>query len=426
MTTPESVGFASRECASSADAAPWRRPEKTGAETLVVAIPSASPEALLSFQEEARRLSLGLLVLPGVKDLIGPPKSRDLRAAQRRGPARPPARSTSTWPPSPTTIAGKRVLVTGAGGSIGSELCRQIARFGPAALVMLDRDESGLHAVQLSLDGRALLDSDDLVALRHPRRRALRAVFDEHRPDIVFHAAALKHLTLLERTRARRSRPTCWHPQRARAAVGRRRRAPSSTSPPTRRPARPACSASPSGVAERLTAGFAGTAPGRYVSVRFGNVLGSRGSRAPGLHGADRAAAARSPSPTPTSSASSCSSPRPCQLVLQAGAIGRDGEVMVLDMGSPVKIVDVARTLIELSGRRDIEIDLHRAAPRREDLGGPLHPGRRRPRLGAPPDLAGRGALARARRRRRVRVFPRRRRVGATHEVLQPDASPSG
>ena len=96
-------------------------------------------------------------------------------------------------------FAGKRILVTGAGGSIGSELCRQLHRFGPAELIMLDRDESALHAVQLALHGRALLDSDEtiLADIRDPRR--VREVFEQFRPQIVFHAAALKHLPLLER-----------------------------------------------------------------------------------------------------------------------------------------------------------------------------------------------------------------------------------
>ena len=97
------------------------------------------------------------------------------------------------------------MLVTGAGGSIGSELCRQVHRFGPAALVMLDRDESGLHAVQLSIEGRALLDTRNLVVADIRDEERLAAVFAEHRPEVVFHAAALKHLPLLRD--APRARP---------------------------------------------------------------------------------------------------------------------------------------------------------------------------------------------------------------------------
>src|SRR4029453_2090794 len=95
-------------------------------------------------------------------------------------------------------LPGKRVLVTGAGGSIGSELCRQIHRFGPAELMMLDRDESALHAVQLSIHGRALLDSDEVILCDIRDEAAVRHIFATRRPEVVFHAAALKHLPMLE------------------------------------------------------------------------------------------------------------------------------------------------------------------------------------------------------------------------------------
>ena len=95
-------------------------------------------------------------------------------------------------------LTGRKVLVTGAGGSIGSELCRQIHRFAPAELMMLDRDESALHAVQLSIHGRALLDSDDVILCDIRDQAAINRVFAQRRPDVVFHAAALKHLPMLE------------------------------------------------------------------------------------------------------------------------------------------------------------------------------------------------------------------------------------
>jgi len=107
-------------------------------------------------------------------------------------------------------IAGKRVLVTGAGGSIGAELCRQLHRLGPAELIMLDRDESALHAVQLALSGRALLDSDETVLADIRDQRRVREVFGKFRPDIVFHAAALKHLPLLESCPAEAVKSNVW------------------------------------------------------------------------------------------------------------------------------------------------------------------------------------------------------------------------
>ena len=96
-------------------------------------------------------------------------------------------------------LEGRRVLVTGAGGSIGSELCAVISRFHPAALFMLDRDENALHRLQLRLEGRALLDSESLIVGDIRDREALDQVMQRCRPEVVFHAAALKHVTFLER-----------------------------------------------------------------------------------------------------------------------------------------------------------------------------------------------------------------------------------
>ncbi len=108
------------------------------------------------------------------------------------------ARSRSTSPRSPATSPARRVLVTGAGGSIGSELCRQIHRYDPAELLMLDRDESALHGTQLSIYGSALLDSPDIILADIRDAQTVTEIFREHRPEVVFHAAALKHLPLLE------------------------------------------------------------------------------------------------------------------------------------------------------------------------------------------------------------------------------------
>jgi FlaA1/EpsC-like NDP-sugar epimerase len=109
-------------------------------------------------------------------------------------------------------LRGKRVLVTGAGGSIGSELCRQIHRYSPAELLMLDRDESALHAVQLSIEGRALLDTPNLILADIRDAETVLQLFDERKPEVVFHAAALKHLPLLEMYPPKRSNPTSTAP----------------------------------------------------------------------------------------------------------------------------------------------------------------------------------------------------------------------
>ena len=329
--------------------------ERTGAMTLVVAIPSASPETLRGFQEEARRLSLGLLVLPGVRDLIGPAKSGDLRELNLedllgRQPVRLDMGAIAD------SIAGKCVLVTGAGGSIGSELCRQIARFGPGRLVLLDRDESALFYAQMSLTGRALLDDGSLLLCDIRDGEALEQAFNQIRPDVVFHAAALKHLTLLEQYPVEAWKSNVLGTANVLRAA---RRAGVSTfvNISTDKAAHPTSVLGHSKrIAERLTAQAARSAPGAYVSVRFGNVLGSRGS----VVEAFTSQIERGGPITvthPDVERYFMLIPEACQLVLQASAIGADGQVMVLDMGQPVKIVDVAKSLIELSGRTDIQIE---------------------------------------------------------------------
>jgi len=135
---------------------------KTGAQVLAVAIPSASSTLLRGLRDEAQEAGLALRVLPRTRDLLGEPGAADLRSLDLadllgRGEVELDAAAIAA------TISGKTVLVTGAGGSIGSELCRQVARFGPKRLIMLDRDESGLHATQISLTGKGLLDGDDTV-----------------------------------------------------------------------------------------------------------------------------------------------------------------------------------------------------------------------------------------------------------------------
>jgi FlaA1/EpsC-like NDP-sugar epimerase len=222
-------------------------------------------------------------------------------------------------------LTGRRVLVTGAGGSIGSELCRQINRFGPAQLIMLDRDESALHAVQLSIEGRALLDSPDLVLgdIRDSERIA--CVFRTCQPQVVFHAAALKHLPLLERAPAEdKAADPC-------SVLGYSKR-----------------------VAERLTAHVSGQASGEFISVRFGNVLGSRGSV---LETFRAQLAAGGPMTVTDLDATRhfMTVQEAVQLVIQAGAIGAGGEALVLDMGEPVRIADIAERLSAQS-RRPVRI----------------------------------------------------------------------
>ena len=169
-----------------------------GVEDVVIAIPSASTATIARLNLAAVKAGLRVKVLPSPTEMLGEHAGiRDLRDIDLhdvlgRAPLDTDMDSIAGY------LKGKRVLVTGAGGSIGSELCRQIHRFEPAELMMLDRDESALHAVQLSITGHGLLDSDDVILNDIRDIDALRAIFQSRRPQVVFHAAALKHLPMLE------------------------------------------------------------------------------------------------------------------------------------------------------------------------------------------------------------------------------------
>lgn len=329
---------------------------QTGASTLVIAVPSADPELVQDLRRRAKAAGLGVLVLPPTDERIGGTGGADLRdldledlLGRRRVQLDERAISGA--------IAGKVVLVTGAGGSIGSELARQIYRFGPRKLVLLDRDESALHAVQMSLTGRALLDDGTLALVSIRDLGALREIFARERPQLVFHAAALKHLTLLEQFPLEAWKTNVLgtlNVLRAAEEVG----VEAFVNVSTDKAANPGCVLGYSKrIAERLTAYYASKPnTGRFVSVRFGNVLGSRGS----VIEAFTAQIERGGPVTvtdPNVERYFMLIPEASQLVLQASVIGKGGEVMVLEMGNPVRILDVAHTLIDLSGRDGVEIE---------------------------------------------------------------------
>jgi len=331
-----------------------RAAEATGAEALVIAIPSAGPGLIREVRDAARDAGLAVKVLPGVSELLGHQASvRDIRDIDVHDLLGRRAVQTDLGAIA-GYVTGKRVLVTGAGGSIGSELCRQLHTYGPAELIMLDRDESALHEVQLSIHGRALLDSPEVVLCDIRDQSAIDQVFLDRRPEVVFHSAALKHLPMLEQypTEAMKTNVLgTANVLKASQMVEVERFVNISTDK----------AADPTSVlgyskrvAERLTASVAEQAPGCYLSVRFGNVLGSRGSV---LRAFTSQIASGGPVTVthPDVTRYFMTVQEAVQLVIQAAAIGSDGEVLILDMGEPVRILDVAKQLIDQSGA-DIEI----------------------------------------------------------------------
>ena len=326
----------------------------TGASTVVVAIPSARKELIKSVVDRCTEIGIPVKVLPPFAESLATRVDvrdvRDVNLHDLLGRAEVETDLSAIA----GYVTGKRVLVTGAGGSIGSELCRQLHRFGPTELIMLDRDESALHGVQLSIHGRALLDSKDVVLCDIRDEHALREIFEDRRPEVVFHAAALKHLPMLEQYPHEAMKTNVLgtaHVLEASAAVG----VTTFVNISTDKAADPTSVLGYSKrVAERLTADMARRAEGDWMSVRFGNVLGSRGSV---LHTFTAQIAAGGPITVvhPDVTRYFMTVEEAVQLVIQAGALGEDGEVLILDMGEPVRIVDVAEQLIALSGK-SIEI----------------------------------------------------------------------
>ena len=324
---------------------------RTGATSLLIAIPSADSGVVSEIAQRARQANLEVKILPPVQSLderqVDASDIRDLTDEDLLGRRRVKINLDEIS----QYLVNRRVLVTGAGGSIGSELCRQLVRFNPAEIIMLDRDESALHEVQLSIYGRALLDTPQTVLADLRDERAINEIFETRKPQVVFHAAALKHLPLLERypheayqTNVLGTLTMLKASQRAGVEVF--------VNISTDKAANPISVLGYSKrVAERLTADFAFSSGGeKYISVRFGNVLGSRGSVLMSF----RDQIAKGGPVTVTHRGVTryfMTISEAVQLVIQAGAIGSTGEILVLDMGKPVNIHEVAEQLVRNSGK---------------------------------------------------------------------------
>ncbi|MFD1212341.1 polysaccharide biosynthesis protein [Arthrobacter sp. GCM10027362] len=354
---------------------------RTGATVLLIAIANVDAKHVRRISDTVAGLNMKVLVVPPLKKMLTAGANFSFRELAiedliGRQPVDIHVEEIAHY------VTGKRVLVTGAGGSIGSELCRQIHEFAPSELIMLDRDESGLQATQISITGQGLLSGQDtvLVDIRDPE--AVSDIFRNRRPEVVFHAAALKHVSLLEQYPEEAWKTNVLgslNVLNAAREVG----VQTFVNISTDKAANPTTVLGHSKrVAEKLTAWVAGQTGRKYVSVRFGNVLGSRGSVLPLF-----TEQIRKGGPVTVTDAEATrffmTIPEACQLVIQAGAIGRGGEVLILDMGEPVRILDVAQRMIELSGK-DIDIvftGLRQGEKLHEDLIGegeddsrPLHP----------------------------------------------------
>ncbi|MBB5832723.1 nucleoside-diphosphate sugar epimerase/dehydratase [Brachybacterium aquaticum] len=329
--------------------------EKLRADVLVIATTVIGAETMSSLTAEAKRLGIAVKIVPPLREMIDGIRHTDLRDVQTedllgRNPI------TTDLGTIATLIEGRTVLVTGAGGSIGSELCRQIAEFSPAELVMLDRDESALHALMLTMGGTADLGDDnmELADIRDAER--LDAVFARHRPHVVFHAAALKHVNMLEKSPDEAFKTNVLGTHNVLEAAD-HHGAEHVVNISTDKAADPHNVLGYSKrIAEGLTAHKGLTAGhGTWLSVRFGNVLATRGSV---IH--TFIAQIKKGGPVtvtdPEVTRYFMTVSEAVQLVLQAAVLGESGKALVLDMGEPVPIVKLAQQLIEASGK-DIAIE---------------------------------------------------------------------
>jgi FlaA1/EpsC-like NDP-sugar epimerase len=330
---------------------------KLGVDQVILAVPSAPGDVVRDVVACCEQAEVVLRVLPSVRDIVGGRVSvrdvRDLRIDDFLG--RDPVETDLEQVRG--ILQGKRVLITGAGGSIGSEICHQVASFQPASLMLLDHDETHLYDVSKSFRNGEI---PQLLLGDIRNRERMFALFARHRPEVVFHAAAHKHVPFLES-----------HPEEAvlTNVIGTANVADASLATgverlvliSTDKAIRPASVMGASKwLAEQILWSLQGQNGCRFSAVRFGNVLGSRGSVIPTFF---RQIARGEPLTItdPEMARYFMSVREAVQLVLQAASLSAGGEVFTLAMGEPVTILDLARRIIRLSGRvpdKDVAISI--------------------------------------------------------------------
>jgi len=318
-------------------------------EMVFLAVPHAPGAAKRRIMMTCARAGVKAKTLPGVDSILNGNVTvralRDFRIEDllQRQPVRLDTLSIEAY------LRGKTVMITGAGGSIGSELCRQVLRYGPKRLVLFERNEFNLYQIQMNL--RELFPGADVRPvigdiLYRPR---LEETLAQYRPEVVFHAAAYKHVPLMESNAVEALRNNTlgtWNTAYLSAVHGVQKFVMVSTDKAVR-------STNIMGVSKRLAEmvcqALGRTSATKFVTVRFGNVLNSVGSVIPLF----RRQIARGGPVTvthPDIYRYFMTIPESVQLIMQAGAMGKGGEIFILDMGEPVKIVDLARDMIRLSG----------------------------------------------------------------------------
>lgn len=332
--------------------------ERMGVEEVILALPSAPPAVRRQVTETCTHAGVPLLTVPSLDDIMhGRVAVSALRAIELedllgRSPVSLDDAGLSGF------ISGACVMVTGAGGSIGSELCRQIARYKPATLVMLEENEFALYRMEQEFAERfpeirvasMIGDVKDVARVS--------GVMSAFKPRVVFHAAAYKHVPLMERGNAyeavRNNVLGTWVCAEAALAHGVEKFVLVSTDKavnPTN------VMGASKRMAEMICQWLQARHATRFVAVRFGNVLGSSGSVVPKFQ-AQIAAGGPVTVTHPEITRYFMTIPEAAQLVLQAGLMGQGGELYVLDMGEPVRIADLARLMVRLAGKTEEDVEI--------------------------------------------------------------------
>lgn len=330
--------------------------DQCAVDLIVIAIPSASAAEMKAIVELCEQTGREFRTVPNLAALVsGELSVNELREVSIDDLLGREAISLD-WEAIRAGISGHSVLVTGGGGSIGSELCRQIVRLEPARLVVLDNNEFNLYQIERELQAGCascvfhLGDVTDAAAVQR--------VFSTYKPNVVFHAAAYKHVPLLE-DQIRQAVRNNVQGTRTVAEAAHASGAGKFVLISTDKAVNPAnIMGATKRVAEIFCQWLDARSATEYITVRFGNVLGSRGSVVP-LFREQIAAGGPVTVTDPQIERFFMTIPEACQLILQASVVGKGGDILVLDMGRPVKIRDLAEQMIKLSGKvpgKDIEI----------------------------------------------------------------------
>jgi FlaA1/EpsC-like NDP-sugar epimerase len=324
---------------------------------VLIAIPSATGSQMRRITELCKRSGLSSRTLPDLADIIEGRVSvgslRDIKYEDllRREPVHLEAAEIRQY------VEGKTVLVTGAGGSIGAELCRQLCRCDPAELILVDAAEANLYGIQMELQHELGFPRYRCILSRVQDRRLLDRVFSRYRPRLIFHAAAYKHVPLLEENPWKAVTNNVLGSQVV-MELALKYRAERFVLVSTDKAVRPT---SVMGASKRLTELILQSMPAngvRFMAVRFGNVIGSSGSVLP-LFRRQLEKGGPITVTHPEVTRYFMTIPEAAHLILQAGGLGRGGEIFLLEMGTPVKITRMAEELVRLSGKepgRDVNI----------------------------------------------------------------------